>query len=264
MHNGIKYLLEHRVGIIPDSKNKTLSIEIYPDVFMEFVWIPPGKFFMGTLYNRIRSCDNPLHEVEITHGFWMGKYPVTQEQWRAIMGNNPSYFNDCSSKCPVEQVSWYDCQEFIQKINEYLWREKRQKGWSYRLPTEAEWEYACRAGKETTYYFGNNSFYLPNYAWYAYNSEYKTHPVGTKLSNTWGLYDMLGNISEWCWDWYAEDYYKYSPKKNPKGPAFGFGRIIRGGNWGSNARACRCGSRYGCDPNLRFRSVGFRLVKANW
>jgi formylglycine-generating enzyme required for sulfatase activity len=212
---------------------------------MEFVRIQAGSFMMGS--NNGDSDEKPVHRVTISNGFEMGKYEVTQLQWRAIMGNNPSYFKGCNS-CPVEQVSWDDVQEFINKLN------AKNDGYEYRLPTEAEWEYACRAGT-TGGYAGN----LDSMAWYDSNSGDKTHPVGTKQPNAWGLYDMHGNVWEWCQDWYGA--YPSNAVTDPAGARSGSYRVIRGGGWGSGAQDCRAADRYGYAPDVRNGDLGFRLIR---
>jgi len=160
---------------------------------MKFVLIPAGRLTMGS----------PKHEVEISRPFYLGQFEVTQGQWRAVMRNNPSYFSQCGDDCPVEQVSWEGVQEFIRRLN------KKEGTDKYRLPTKAEWEYACRAGSQSAYGFGSDAGRLGEYAWYEGNSGGKTHPVGQKKANSWGLHDMLGNADEWtqgrvlCGGWYS-------------------------------------------------------------
>ena len=182
--------------------------------------------------------EKPVHKVTITKPFYMGKYEVTQEQWEAVMGSNPSNFK--GAKNPVEQVSWEDCEKFIGKLKEKV------SGRDFRLPTEAEWEYACRAGSTTDYCYGDGDESLDEYAWYYGNSESKTHPVGQKKANAWGLYDMHGNVWEWCSDWYGD--YADGAVSDPKGPESGSARVLRGGSWGGNARDCRSACRHSYDP----------------
>jgi formylglycine-generating enzyme required for sulfatase activity len=169
------------------------------------------------------SDEKPQHRVRITKPFYLGKYLVTQEQWEAVMGNNPSHFK--GPKNPVEQVSWDDCQQFLRQAQ----REVGVRGGKFQLPTEAQWEYACRAGSTTRYCFGDDESGLGEYAWYDKNSGNKTHPVGEKKPNAWGLYDMHGNVWEWCQDWYDGGYYANSPTDDPTGP--GSNRVLRGGSW---------------------------------
>jgi formylglycine-generating enzyme required for sulfatase activity len=167
---------------------------------MEFVLMPAGTFTMGSPASDPNAYDDekPAHQVTISKPFYMGKYEVTQAQWKAVMGseNNPSYFKGDS--LPVDHVSWRDVQEFIQKLNR---REEQASGVFCRLPTEAEWEYAARAGTTTLYSFGDDAAELDDYAWYAGNADHTSYPVGQKKPNAWGLYDMHGNVSEWCQDW---------------------------------------------------------------
>jgi len=222
-----------------------------PTTGMEFVLIPDGKFLMGSpLSQRNRLSDEGQHEVVITRPFYMGKYEVTQAQWRAIMGNNFSEFQGCDD-CPVERVSWNDVQEFLRRLNE------RAEITGYRLPTEAEWEYACRAGSQAAYYFGDDPGGLGSFAWYGENSGSKTHPVGQKRPNAWGLYDLHGNVWEWCQDWYGD--YPSGSLSDPTGPGSGKYHVVRGGSWNYDARGTRCASRLRLAPGL-FSSIGFRVV----
>ncbi len=183
--------------------------------------------------------------------FSIGKYPVTQAQWREVMGGNPSYFKDCDD-CPVESVSWLDVQDFLKKINQ-------QTGFKFRLPTEAEWEYAARGGNQSKDYLYAGSNNLKKVGWYNGNSGGKTHPVGRKKPNELGLYDMSGNVWEWCWDWYGD--YPPDAKKDYAGPEEGDFRVFRGGGWGFHAWFCRVLIRFGPAPLIRYDNVGFRLVR---
>lgn len=210
---------------------------------MEFVLIPAGSFMMG--------ADKNLHKVNITEAFYMGKYEVTQQQWVAVMGSNPSKFKGRTN--PVETVSWDDAQRFIRKLNS-----KEDK--KYRLPTEAEWEYACRAGSSTAYYYGDDKNRLSQYAWYDGNSGEQTRPGGQLKPNAWGLYDMYGNVWEWVQDWYDDKYYSKSPSINPTGPSTGSARIMRGGSWYDGAENCRSALRLVGSPGFRHFVYGFRLV----
>lgn len=206
-----------------------------------------------------RNSDELQHEVTLTREFYLQTTLVTQQQWTAMMGQNPSSFAEETTDCPVESVSWNECQEFIRRCNE-------MDEFTYRLPTEAEWECACRAGTvtplcngEITEMFCGLDPRLDTVAWYCGNSARKPHPVGTKNPNGWGLYDMHGNLCEWCQDWYGE--YPGSPQVDPVGPDNGVGRVVRGGSWFSNAKNCRSACRFHWPPNLKSDFIGFRLVR---
>ena len=215
---------------------------------MEFVWIPAGEFRMGSTSGEAFGDEQPVTSVRISEGFWLGKYEVTQAEWQSVMGSNPSRFSDCGGNCPVEQVSWEDVQEFIGRLN------AQEGGEVYRLPTEAEWEYAARAG--TT---GDRYGSLDGIAWYRENSSSKTHPVGGKTPNAWGLYDMLGNVLEWVEDWFGD--YPGGAVTDPLGPGSGSDRVLRGGNWNSIARGSRASFRFNFAPGYRDFSLGFRLLR---
>lgn len=224
-------------------------------VGIEFVLIQSGSFMMGSPDGEGRKNEHPLHKVMISKSFYMGKYEVTQTEWQEIMGYNPSHFK--GSSLPVESVTYEDILIFIKKLN------AKEKDEIYRLPTEAEWEYACRSGSKSEYFFGeiNNVASLDNYAWSGDNSENTTHPVGQKKPNSWGLYDMYGNVWEWCYDWYGENYYMESPLTDPTGPEIGQGRVMRGSDFVNPAqRACRSAIRVS-PRSLKGEDKGFRLVK---
>jgi formylglycine-generating enzyme required for sulfatase activity len=218
---------------------------------IEMVYIPPGEFMMGS--ENGEKNEQPVHRVTISQAFYIGRYEVTQAQWKEVMGNNPSRFK--GDNLPVESVSWEDAQSFIQKLNQM------NDGYAYRLPTEAEWEYACRAGT-TGDYAGD----LDSMAWYSANYGGKTHPVGTKQPNGFGLYDMHGNVWEWCQDWYDASYYASSPASDPQGPGSGKYRVLRGGSWNYVATFLRSAFRYRTTPDLRsshyYDYDGFRVVAA--
>ena len=232
-----------------------------PMVFdgMEFVWVPPGEFQMGSTSQHAYDDEQPVTRVRLTKGFYLGKYEVTQAQWEAVMGNNPSGFTDCGGDCPVEQVSWVQVQDFIGRLN------ARSGGGSYRLPTEAEWEYAARAGTTTDTYAGDitqpegNDPVVDGIAWYRRNSGFRTHPVGRKAPNGWGLYDMLGNVWEWVGDWYGA--YPGGSVTGPSGPSSGSNRVVRGGGWRDFAETYRSATRGRSSPGGRRNSLGFRLVR---
>jgi len=196
-----------------------------------------------------RNNEQPIHRVCLT-AYEIGKYEITQDQWEKVMGTNPSKFK--GSNKPVERVSWDDVQYFIRKLNQ-------QTGQHYRLPTEAEWEYACRSGgREQSYCGGNNA---DSVGWYADNSGKTTHDVGQKQANGLGLYDMSGNVWEWVQDRYAKDYYRNSPTNNPRGPSGGSFRVLRGGSWDRYANGLRSAYRPGNSPDFRYSVLGFRLTR---
>jgi formylglycine-generating enzyme required for sulfatase activity len=227
---------------VPDGNTITNTIG------MEFVPIPAGKFEMGS-----PSDEGPLHHVNIEKPFYMGRYEVTQKQWRAIMGDNPSDFK--GDDLPVETVSWYEVREFIKKLNE------KEGIDTYRLPSEAEWEYACRAGTTTRYSFGDSESELGDYAWYTVNSGDNTHPVGRKKPNPWGLYDMRGNVWEWVQDSWHSNYNDAPTDGSAWESGDGTFRVIRGGGWRSFARNCRSALRFHGVPRFRFSDLGFRLLR---
>ncbi len=218
----------------------------------EMVVIPAGSFDMGSS----KGNEQPVHRVTITKAFLMGKTEVTQGQWRAIMGNNPSHFSDCSDNCPVEKVSWNEVQEFIEKLN-------AKTGKQYRLPSEAEWEYACRAGEQQEY-CGSDE--IDSVSWYGAdsnpigNSGKSTHPVATKQANAWGLYDMSGNVSEWVNDTYHNNYDGAPTDGSVR--KYGDGRVIRGGSWGDDPDNVRAASRDSTGPESRGANIGFRLARS--
>ncbi len=213
---------------------------------IEFIWCSPGAFMMGSPSTETdRSPDEIQHQVTLTRGFWMGKYEVTQAQWESVMGTNPSYFK--GKDLPVEQVSWDDVQAFLTKLNQ------QGKG-AFRLPTEAEWEYACRAGTTTAFCFGDAPAQLGDYAWYNQNSGGQTHPVGQKRPNAWGLYDMHGNVYEWCQDWFGD--YPIGAVTDPPGSTSGSDRVNRGGGWNYSPGGCRSAIRYWNSPGYRSHLPG--------
>ena len=233
---------------------------------MAFVWIEPGVFQMGSPESEPgrRDYEGPVHEVEISRGFWLGKYEVTQGEWEAVMGTTPwsgkSYVQENSSH-PAVYISWNDVQRFVDKLNDAAGSAV------YRLPTEAEWEYACRAGTQTRWSFGDDESDLTDYAWYEDNAwdvgEKYGHAVGTKLPNPWGLYDMHGNVSEWVQDWFEWDYYNSSPRVDPPGPSsssFSF-RGHRSGYFHYDARNLRSAQRISILPDCRLFGIGVRLLR---
>ncbi len=219
---------------------------------MRFIYIIPGEFMMGSPENEPGRFDNETrHRVILTEGFFMQTTPLTQGQWKAVMGNNPSHFENCGDDCPVENVSWDDAQKFIDKLNQ------RGEG-TYRLPTEAEWEYAARAGSDAAYCFGDNESEISQYAWYDANSESSTHPVGKLEPNNWGLYDMHGNVWEWCHDRYGD--HPSGSVTDPMEPDRGSYRVCRGGSWHGYALYCRSARRIRYSPDYRYYALGFRPV----
>ena len=217
---------------------------------MEFVFIPAGEFQMGSSDGN--RDEKPVHTVRLSRPFYLGQYEVTQAQWEAVMDNNPSQFKGDPSR-PVENVSWDDVQEFIRRLH------TKEGASRYRLPTEAEWEYAARAGATTTYSFGDDVSQLEQYTWYAKNAGRTPHPVGRLRPNAWKLYDMYGNVWEWVQDWSGT--YPSSPVTDPTGPSAGSFRVDRGGSWYDDARFCRSANRHFGLPSLRYGLLGFRLLR---
>ena len=217
-----------------------------PPLKMEMVFVQGGTFQMGS---NEEDDEKPIHSVTVS-GFYMGRYEVTQAQWRNVMGSNPSEFKDCDN-CPVENVSWNDVQEYIQKLNQ-------KTGKTYRLPTEAEWEFAAKGGVKSKGYIYAGSNTVSDVAEYEGNNNNRTRPVGLKASNELGLYDMSGNVWEWCSDRYSNSYYANSPTTNPQGASSDFYRVLRGGSW--NSSYCRVAYRAYINPVSRRNYNGFRLV----
>jgi len=220
---------------------------------MNLVLIPDGEFMMGSPDSDDEASDweKPRHTARITMPFYLGMCEVTQVEYEKVMGENPSYLKGAGN--PVEQVSWYDPVEFCKRLS-------AKEGKTYRLPTEAEWEYACRAGTTTLYSFGDDTASLEKYAWYEDNSDWKTHPVGQKKPNAWGLHDMHGNTWEWCADRWADDSYTASPMDDPPRAETGSGRVIRGGGWKDAIWDCRAANRSAFVPTGRLPHLGFRVA----
>jgi len=226
--------------------------KITNSIGMTFVYIKPGTFMMGSPSDEQGRFDNETqHQVTLTKGYYMQTTEVTQGQWRAVMGNNPSSFSNCGNDCPVESVSWNDVKEFIRQLNQ-------KEGSSYRLPTEAEWEYACRAGTNTRFYFGDSDSQLGNYAW---TSAFfgKIHPVAQKQPNSWGFYDIQGNVLELCQDWFGD--YPSGSVIDPDGPMTGSRRVYRGCGSVGGGTYCRSAYRGDVPPDVRFNPLGFRLAR---
>ncbi len=226
---------------------------IVNSIGMSFVSIPAGTFTMGE--------GSAAHQVTLTKAFEIGVYEVTQEQYEQVMGTNPSNFKGPQN--PVETVSWDDAVAFCRKLSEMP--AEKKAGYVYRLPTEAEWEYACRAGTTTVYSFGDSESDLGYYAWYDDHfgnpTAGTTHPVGGKKPNAWGLYDMHGNIYEWCQDWYGD--YPSGPVTDPTGAASGSYRVYRGGSWYHFSDFCRSANRYRYAPVNRINIIGFRVLRSS-
>jgi len=234
--------IESKMDICKDAINKP------PDI--EMVYVQGGTFQMGS--NEGESNEEPVHKVTVS-SFYIGKYEVTQKQWKDVMKFNPSSFSGCDS-CPVESVSWNDVQEFIRKLNE-------KSGKNYKLPTEAEWEFAARGGNKSRRYAYAGSNNTGDVAWYYGNSNSKTHPVRLKAPNELGICDMSGNVWEWCADWYADDYYNNSPLNKPENKVQGSAHVCRGGSWLDEPAACRVASRNRFSPDSQRSFVGFRLFR---
>jgi formylglycine-generating enzyme required for sulfatase activity/serine/threonine protein kinase len=246
------------------ASKKELTLDLGGGAMLELVLIPAGEFMMGSPDSEQGrdSGEGPLHPVRISRAFYMGKYEVTQAQWQAVMGTNPSWFSNTGGgkdkvsgastvTLPVDTVSWDECQEFCRKASQ-------KTGKTVRLPTEAEWEYACRAGSTGRFCFGDSDEQLGAYAWHRSNSGLKTHPVGGKQANAWGLYDMHGNVWEWCQDWYGP--YLSDAQENSSGPNSGTNRVLRGGCWHSSAVYCRSANRGKYASANRDGYHGFRVV----
>jgi len=240
--------------------------EITNSIGMKLVLIPKGTFTMGSAAaEEGADGDEQQHEVTISQTYYLGTTEVTQGQFERVMDYNPSWFltrvmlKD-SSMHPVEKVSWEEAVQFCKRLSALP--AERAAGRVYRLPTEAEWEHACRAGTETAFSFGDDADALGDHAWWGINSEESTHPVGEKKPNAWGLYDMHGNVWEWCSDWYGD--YPQEAVTDPKGAPGGFGRVYRGGGWGFSARLCRSACRENAfEPSYANFSLGFRVAMSS-
>ncbi len=244
----------------PSELENEITIDLGDGVTMKMVLIPAGEFKMGSPDSDSSPYirEKPQHRVRITKPFYLGTTEVTQGQYEKVMGSNPSRFKESGPDAPVENVTWIDAHEFCRKLPDLA--EEKKAGWRYRLPTEAQWEYACRAGSEAKYCYGDDASRLGDYAWHKDNSAFKTHQVGQKKPNAWGLYDMHGNVWEWCEDWYGEDYYESSPAVDPTGPSTGPDRVYRGGGWFLVTETCRSAFRVSTPPDGRHFGLGFRVV----
>ena len=233
------------------TSGSVITIPVKGGVSIEMVKVEAGSFDMGATSEMQNpySDEKPVHRVTLTNNYYVGKYEVTQALWQAVMGSNPSIFK--GDDLPVEEVSWKDCQKFITKLN-------AMTGKRFRLPSEAEWEYAARGGKKSRGYLYSGSNAIGDVAWYEGNSSFMTHAVGTKQPNELGIYDMTGNVWEWCQDRYGS--YSSSPQTNPTGAVGGSRRVFRGGSWSYSARRCCTSSRSGYSPGYRRYDLGLRLV----
>ena len=242
-----------QVPAVPSNtiSDDAITIPVKDGICIEMVKVEGGTFMMGATseMKNPNSNEKPVHQVTLTNDYYMGKYEVTQALWQAVMGSNPSEYK--GDNLPVETVSWNDCQKFISKLNSLTGR-------MFRLPTEAEWEYAARGGKESRGYQYSGSSNISDVAWYDENSGSKTHPVGTKQANELGIYDMTGNVWEWCSDWYSS--YSSSSQTNPTGSDSGSARVSRGGGWFNDASYCRLSVRFYYTPDFRLDILGLRLA----
>jgi formylglycine-generating enzyme required for sulfatase activity len=236
-----------RLGLEP-----VIDVDLRDSVSMKMVLIPAGTFTMGSPdREKDRSGGEIQREVRISKPFYMGVTEVTQEQWKAVLGTDPSYFKGPTK--PVTRVSWEECEEFLRTLNTLA------TGGGYRLPTEAEWEYACRAGTKTAFYYGDDDSRLGEYAWYEGNSERAVQPVGRKRPNPWGLYDLYGNVWEYCSDRYGR--YPKGEATDPAGAATGTSRVLRGGSWSSAPKHCRSAARAMRVQTSRSDGNGFRCAR---
>lgn len=242
-------IVAEETAVAVSGPEKNLAIDLGGGVKMEFVLIRPGSFLMGS--DKGGDDEKPAHKVTFSKPFYIGKCEVTQEQWQMVTGVNPSTFP--GAKNPVEQVSWKDCQAFIEKLN------NKVSGREFSLPTEAQWEYACRAGSITDFCCGDADGDLGEYAWIIGNSGNTTHPVGQKKPNAWGLHDMHGNVWEWCQDAYHGSY-EGAPADGSAWILAGSDRICRGGCWSRGPSGCRSSLRFFFTQDNRCNYLGFRLV----
>jgi formylglycine-generating enzyme required for sulfatase activity len=236
--------------------------EITNSIGMKLVLVPKGTFMMGSPESDVnRQKNETQHEVTISKDYYLGVYEITQAQYEKVMGKNLSLFQGAivgneNADLPVENVSWDEAVKFCKKLSALP--EEKKAGRVYRLPTEAEWEYACRAGSKTAYSFDDEEGLLPEYGWFSRNSSRRTHTVGLLEPNAWGLHDMHGNVWEWCSDWYEE--YPKGAVSDPTGPKEGSYRVLRGGCWNDEAAYCRSAFRIRLDPSYRSNILGFRLA----
>jgi sulfatase modifying factor 1 len=242
-------VLQEREKLIGDDIRFEVRASIIRSI-IEMVYIEGGTLRMGS--NTGDDDEKPEHVIMVK-SFYIQKYQVTQKQWREVMGQNPSGFSGCEN-CPVESISWNDIQEFLKKLN-------AKTGKNYRLPTEAEWEFTARGGNKSKGYNYSGSNNINEVAWYNSNSKSKTQPVGQKKSNELGIYDMSGNVWEWCSDWYSNNYYSISPPNDPQGPSTGKYKVLRGGSWSDYESSCRVANRFWYNPDSIYNDSGFRLAR---
>ena len=254
-------VLFHLLALLHPAKAQAPK-EITNSIGMKLLLIPKGTFMMGSPESEQGRNENETqHEVTISKDYYLGVYEVTQAQYEKVMGKNLSYFQGAkvgneNADLPVENVSWDEAVKFCKKLSALP--EEKKAGRVYRLPTEAEWEYACRAGSKTAYSFDDEEGLLPEYGWFSRNSSRRTHTVGLLEPNAWGLHDMHGNVWEWCSDWYEE--YPKGAVSDPTGPKEGSSRVYRGGYWSNVAAFCRSANRHWIGPSSRRNSLGFRLA----
>jgi formylglycine-generating enzyme required for sulfatase activity len=254
----VRAVLEQVRGPMP---GQHAEVELPGGVKLELVWIRPGEFVMGSPAGEEGrwNDEGPQTRVRLSKGYWLGKYPVTQGQWQALMGNNPSHFKDSGLNAPVESVSWNEAMEFARRLTEQEHRAGRlPEGYAYTLPSEAQWEYGARAGTTTRYHTGNSESDLARAGWYSANSGRRTHPVGQKAPNAWGLYDVHGNVLEWTRSWSGN--HPGGSVTDYEGPSSGSLRVYRGGSWGYTAQGSRSAPRNGDSPGNRYNGLGFRLA----
>lgn len=224
-----------------------LSVPVKGAGSIELVLVDPGSFSMGS---TVKPDEGPVRTITLTRGFYIATTEVTQSLFRAVMGKNPSQYE--GSTLPAERVTWTEANEFARRLS-------ASTGRKFRLPTEAEWEYACLGGSSGPYSFGADASKLAQHAWFEGNSRAATHPVGTRTANAWGVYDMQGNVWEWCSDWFTDEP-AAGGATDPTGPASGTNKVLRGGSYGGAVGSCRCANRFSFDPNERFVASGVRVV----
>jgi formylglycine-generating enzyme required for sulfatase activity len=241
---------DHKKPSREDTPTPARAPDLVSDTGIAMNMVHPGTFMMGNCGQTRSRRDRPAHQVALTRPFYLGVHPVTQQQYEQVMGDNPSHFRGADR--PVENVSWHDAQAFCRAL-------AHREGATYRLPTEAEWEYACQATSASAYCYGDSPGKLHYHAWYAENSGCTTQPVCGKEPNAWGLHDMHGSVREWCADWFA--LYLPEPQRDPHGPSEGAARVVRGGSWSNAAEYCHSAHRVRMVPDASFSTIGFRVVR---